>query len=154
MIETPQILRIESRHYAALQLVVPRDQIRRVMGPAVAQIYRVLAFQGIEPAGPWFTHHFKRPNPDFDFEVCIPVDEAIESAGEVYPEIWPAMRVARTVYQGEYSGLAGAWSEFTAWIAAQGLREAKDLWEVYTVNPDGEKDSAKWRTELSRPLLD
>ncbi|HEY9126442.1 MAG TPA: GyrI-like domain-containing protein [Acidobacteriaceae bacterium] len=154
MIETPQIVRTEPRHYAALQLVVPREQIGRVMGPGVQQIYRVLAIQGIEPSGPWFTHHFKRPNPDFDFEICIPVEEPIESAGEVYPEVWPAMRVARAVFHGDYSRLPGAWGEFTGWIAAQGLREAKDLWEVYTVNPDSEKNPANWRTELNRPLLD
>ena len=154
MIETPEILHLEPQHYAAVHFAVPLAEIGRVMGPGVQQVYRALLAQGIEAAGPWFTHHYKRPNPDFDFEICVPVETPVEAAGEVYPGIWPAMRVARTVYHGDYSGLPGGWGEFTAWIAAQGLREAKDLWEVYTVNPDSEKNPANWRTQLNKPIAE
>jgi len=154
MIETPQIVRTEPQHYAAVQFAVPFEEVRRIMGPGVQQVFRTLQEQGIAPTGPWLTHHFKRPNPDFDFEICVPVAAPIEADGDVYPAVWPAMRVARTVFHGDYSGLPGAWGEFTAWIAAQGMREAKDLWEVYTINPDFDKNPANWRTQLNRPLLD
>lgn len=107
MIETPHIVRTEPQHYAAIQFAVPFEEVRNIMGPGVQKVFRTLQEQGIEPTGPWFTHHFKRPNPDFDFEICVPVDTPIRADGDVYPAVWPAMRVARTVYHGEYSGLPG-----------------------------------------------
>ena len=64
------------------------------------------------------------------------------------------MKVAQTVYHGDYEGLPAAWSEFDAWIKAQGHSPAPDLWECYAVGPESSPDPATWRTELSRPLTD
>jgi effector-binding domain-containing protein len=153
MIETPQITQTEERNYACLHLTVPRAAIQRAMGPAVREVYAAVASQGIVPAGPWFTHHLKRPDTEFDFEACVPVGAAIAPAGRVTPGIWPAMRVARTVYQGDYAGLGAAWGEFVAWIGNQGLSEAQDLWERYLVGPESSANPADWRTELNRPLV-
>jgi effector-binding domain-containing protein len=154
MIETPQIVQTAAQRYAYLHLTVPREEIRKVMGPGVREVFEAIAAQGIAPTGPWFTHHLKRPDAFFDFEICVPVEVVIEPAGRVQPGIWPSMRVARTVYHGEYEGLGAGWGEFVAWIAAQGLNEAVDLWEVYRVDPSVSKNPADWRTELNRPLID
>ncbi len=154
MIETPQILQTEAQHYAFLHRKVPSVEIRNVMGPGIREVYSTVAAQGIVPAGPWFTHHLKRPDEFFDFEICVPVSEPIQVSGEVRPGIWPSMRVARTVYRGEYEGLAGAWPKFLACIAEQGLATTEDLWERYLVGPETSHDPADWRTELNRPLLD
>ncbi len=153
MIETPQVIETTDRFYAGLRLLVPSAEIRHHMGPGIQEVYGALAERGVKPAGPWFTHHFRRPAENFDFEICVPVVEALEATGRVEGRVWPAMRVARTVYSGDYSGLAGAWGEFEAWVAAQGLTGAEDLWEVYAVNPDSAKSPEDWRTELNRPLL-
>ena len=152
MIETPQIVETTAQHYASLHLTVPSAEIQKIMGPGIQEVYAAVAAQNIHTSRPWFTHHFKRPDNFFDFEICVPVDEPIKTAGRVEPGVWPGMRVARTVYHGDYSGLAGAWGEFEAWIATQGLDEAKDLWEVYKINPDSSKNPAEWRTELNKPL--
>jgi effector-binding domain-containing protein len=154
MIETPQIVSTEARHYAGLHLTVPREEIRKVMGPGLQQVYAALAALGVASAGPWFTHHFKRPDEFFDFEICVPVEKPIASSGEVEPGLWPAMRVARTVYRGSYEGLPAAWGEFEAWIAANGLRGAVDLWEQYLSGPETSRDPNRWRTELNRPLIE
>jgi effector-binding domain-containing protein len=124
------------------------------MGPGLREVYAAIAAQDMEPDGPWFTHHLKRPEESFDFEICVPTSRAIDPAGEVEAGIWPAMRVARTVYRGDYAKLGDAWGEFTDWIATQGLRQAEDLWERYLAGPDTNKDPARWRTELIRPLVD
>ena len=154
MIETPQITWTEARHYAYLHLTVLREEIRKVMGPGIQEVVGEVVAQGIAPTGPWFTHHLKRPDEFFDFEICLPVGLAITPAGRIQPGVWPSIRVARTVYSGGYEGLGKAWGEFEAWIAANGYRTAQDLWEQYLVNPDSSRDPAKWRTELNRPLVD
>ncbi len=154
MIETPRVMQTEEQGYAYLRLTVPRAEMQRVMGPGIQEVYAALASRGVKPDGPWFTHHLKRPDAAFDFEICVPVAEQFAPAGRVQTGVWPSMRVARTVYHGGYEGMGSAWGEFHAWIEACGLLEAVDLWERYLVGPEASPDPANWRTELNRPLLD
>lgn len=154
MIELPRIVETTEQHFAGLHLTVPREKIRTAMGPGIREVYAAVEAQGMGPAGPWFTHHLKRPDAEFDFEICVPVRTPIAPAGRVRPGAWPAMRVARTVYRGEYEGLGAAWGKFTAWIAGEGLREAEDLWERYLIDPSCSQNPAAWRTELNRPLVE
>jgi effector-binding domain-containing protein len=79
-----------------------------------------VAAQGIAPAGPVFSHHFKMDPEIFDFEVGVPVPKAVSPAGRVSPGELPSRTVARTVYHGPYEGLGAAWGEFDAWIAGSG----------------------------------
>ena len=153
MIDTPQILQTDLQHYAFLHLRVPSTEVRNVMGPGVRKVYSAVAAQDVAATGPWFTHHLVRPREFFDFEICVPVNEPVEASGEVKPGVWPSMRVARTVYRGDYEGLNGAWPKFLDWIAEQGLTTTEDLWERYLVGPETSGNPADWRTELNRPLL-
>ena len=153
MLETPQIIHTTTLLAAKLHLVVPTVEIQHRMGPGIQQVMGAVAAQGQAPAGPWFTHHFRRPTDTFDFEICVPVAAPIKPAGEVKPGEWPAMKVARTVYQGPYEGLGEAWGEFLDWIENNGHQTTDDLWERYLVGPESEPDSSMYRTELSRPLL-
>jgi len=152
-LETPTIVETDEQPYAGLHLTIPTAQIREAMGPGLREVSEAIAAQGIATTGPWFTYHFKRPDSEFDFEICVPVAEPIAPAGRVMPGVMPRIRVARTIYRGDYSGLPAAWGEFTAWISEQGLHEAKDLWERYLVNPDSTRNPEEWRTELNRPLI-
>ena len=154
MLDTPQITQTAAQFTAIIHLTVPREGIRNVMGPGVAELMATIGAQGIAPAGPWFTHHL-RMNPDlFDFEISVPVTAPIAAVGRVKPSQWPAMTVARTTYHGKYEGLPAAWGEFDAWIAASGHTHASDLWECYVAGPESNQDPAMWRTELNRPLTD
>jgi effector-binding domain-containing protein len=124
-----------------------------VMGPALAELMSVVKAQGAGPAGPWFTHHLKMDPAIFDFDICVPVAAPVTSAGRVEPKIFPTMTVARTVYCGAYERLGAAWSEFGAWIAANGHSAGPDLYECYAVGPESGKNPGDWRTELTRPLI-
>lgn len=153
MIETPQIVQTTSQATAVIRITVSWDEIKTVMGPTIREVYEAIAAQGIAPAGPWFTHHFRRPTDSFDMEVSVPVAKPIAAAGRVQPSEWPAMRVVQTVYHGGYEGLGEAWGEFMDWIEEQGLKTADDLWECYLVGPESGDDAAAYRTELNRPLV-
>jgi effector-binding domain-containing protein len=153
MIETPQILELPARQIATVRMLMPRNEIEKHMDPAVRELYATAAAQGIAPAGPFFTHHFRRPTDSFDFEAGIPVERRISAAGRVQNSVWPAMRVARTVYQGGYEGLGSAWGEFIQWVAQQKLETSQELWEVYLRGPESSPDASTWRTELNLPLL-
>jgi effector-binding domain-containing protein len=153
MIETPTIVETVVLPIAFLPLKVPASEIRKVMIPGLNEVKAAVAAQGVAEAGPWFTHHLMRPKDTFDFEICVPVVTPIVAAGRVEAGAWPAMRVVRTVYHGDYSGLSAGWGEFEAWIAENRYKTAKDLWERYLTGMEAGPDPANWRTELNRPLV-
>jgi effector-binding domain-containing protein len=122
------------------------------MGPAIGEVMGAIAAQGVAPAGPVFSHHFRMDPDVFDFEVGVPVTRPVADTGRVRVSELPAATVARTVYQGPYEGLGAAWGEFGTWIASEGHEPAADLWECYVAGPESSPDPATWRTELNRPL--
>lgn len=152
MIEPPLVAEAPARHTAVIRLEVPRERMRSVVKPAVEELFGALAAQGIAPAGPWFTHHFRMDPAQFDFEIGVPVETPVRAVGRVTASRLPAARVARTIYAGPYDGLPMAWAELTEWITAHGHRPSVGLWESYVVGPETDPDPAAWRTELVRPL--
>lgn len=154
MLDQPTIVQTVTRLTAIIHLTVPRDEIQHVMGPGISEIFAAIAAQGIAPAGPWFTHHRTMHPEFFDFEISVPVAAPVVPMGRVQPGVWPAMKVAQTIYRGGYEGLGDAWGEFNDWIAAHGHRPTPDLWECYVAGPESGSDPAQWCTELNRPLLE
>ena len=153
MIETPQIVQTDAQLTAVIRVKVAPDQMPHVMGPGLGELKATVAAQGLQEAGPWFTHHYEITPEYFDFEIGVPVTSPVSPAGRVQPGRLPAATVARTVYHGPYEGLPGAWGEFQAWIAAQGHNGASDLWECYVTGPEAGPDPGTWRTQLNRPLI-
>jgi effector-binding domain-containing protein len=152
MIEPLRILQTAPQLTAFIPLTIPREDMRKVMGPGLAELRAVAAAQNIAVTGPWFTHHVKNPGENFDFEICLPVAASVTPAGRVQPGEWPAMTIAQTTYHGGYEGLGAAWGEFMAAIKAAGRQTVEGLWECYVVGPETSADPAAWRTVLSKPL--
>jgi len=153
MLEKPQLLRTDELLTAVVHLIVPRTEISTVMGPAITEILSVLAAQEAAIIGPCFSYHRQRPTDIFNFEVGFPVINAITPVGRVKMSKLPAANIVRTTYRGSYEELGTAWWEFCSWIEAEGLKPQESLWETYIFGPESSADSAKWRTELNRPLL-
>lgn len=152
MIDPPRIVTTAEQLTAVIRLTIPRAQMREVMGPSLGELMGAVAAQGLEPAGPWFTRHFRFDPAVFDFEVGVPVKAPVTPTGRVVASSLPATKVARTVYRGGYEGLATAWPELDAWIKEQAFTPAEWLWETYLTDPSKSADPATWETELTRPL--
>ncbi len=152
MIDTPEVVQSDTQLAAVIRLTIPREEIRNAMGPAIGEVIAAVTAQGIGPAGPVFSHHFRMDPKVFDFEVGVPVRTAVAATGRVIAGTLPSARVARTVFHGSYEGLGAAWAEFGAWITTRGHTPATDMWESYLAGPESSPDPAKWRTQLNRPL--
>jgi len=153
MLDTPEIVLTEPRSAAVIRLTIPRAEIRSVMGPAIQEVLAVLKEQGLAPAGPVFSHHFRMDPEFFDFHVGVPVEGTVLPAGRVVEGRLPEVKAARAVHLGPYEELGAAWGELQAWVASRGLTPAPDLWESYLTGPESGQDPAGWRTELVQPLL-
>lgn len=154
MIDSPQLARSPRQATAYIHLTIPRSQIQQVMGPAIQEVMATLAAQGLQPAGPVFSHHRRMDPATFDFDVGVPVAAPVNASGRVRAGELPAARVARTVYHGAYDGLGDAWGQLMQWIAAHGHQPAGNLWESYVAGPESNADPLTWRTELNRPLVE
>lgn len=154
MIDTPKVIQIQSQTTALIRITVPRDRIQEVMGPGYQELMSTLAAQGVQPAGPWYTHHLRMDPDVFDYELGVPVSGPVAPSGRVVGGSLPTVRAAHTVYHGGYEGLGEGWGQFEAWLAAEGHTPAGDLWEVYAAGPETGQDPSTWRTELFRPLKD
>jgi effector-binding domain-containing protein len=153
MIDTPRITRTAAQPAAVIHLVIPREEIRSVMGPAIGELMDTVAAQGVAAAGPLFTHHLTMSPDTFDFEVGVPVAAPVTAVGRVKAGQLPAATVARTVFHGGYEELGAAWGAFDAWLQANGHTPGAELWECYVAGPESSPDPATWRTELNRPLV-
>ncbi len=152
MIDEPHLTQLEAQTIAFIHLKIPREQIKFVIDTALRELRMALASQGVKPIGPWFTHH-RRVDPNFfDFEVCLPVGNDLVPAGRVEAGRMSESKVARTIYRGPYEGLAGAWTEFRKWIAAQGCKTEDEQWERYLAGPEKSDDPMEWETELSKAI--
>lgn len=152
MIDTPEIVQTEAKITAVIRFTIPREEIQKVMGPAIGEVMEAVKAQGIGPAGPLFSHHFKMQPDIFDFEVGVPVSDPVAPTGRVHASSLPATQVARTTYHGPYEGLGDAWSEFCDWIETSGHATGLSLWEYYVAGPESGPDATQWRTELNKPL--
>ncbi len=152
MLSTPEIIQTSAQEAAVIRLTIPRSDMPKHFGPAVAELLKALADQNVEPVGAVFAHHLKMTADTFDFELGVKVSGPVKAAGRVRPGQLPAAKVARAIYSGPYEGLPSAWGEFNAWMNANGHKQAEDLWELYSIGPHSTPDPASWRTELNRPL--
>src|SRR3954471_16440882 len=96
VIEPLRILQTTPQLTASISIRVPREEIRYVMAPGLAELKAAVAAQNVAVTGPWFTHHFRSPGEVFDFEICLPVATSVALAGRMKPGEWPAMKVAQT----------------------------------------------------------
>jgi len=154
MIETPQIIQTSADHTAVIHLTVPRQEIHKVMGPAMQEVLATVAAQGATRTGPLFAHHLRMQPDIFDLEVGVPVHAPFTPVGRVIASSLPATRAARTVYRGGYHGLGAAWGAFDRWLQEQQHRAAADLVERYARGPESSSNPDDWQTELIRPLAD
>jgi len=152
VLDEPQIVQTQAQPTAVIRLTVLRTEIQAVMGPAIAEVMGAIAAQGMAPAGPVFSHHFRMDPDTFDFEVGVPVSGPVLETGRVTTSQLPAATVARAVYRGSYEGLGAAWGQLMQWLASERHEPAANLWECYVTGPESDPDPATWRTELNRPL--
>jgi effector-binding domain-containing protein len=146
----PEVITTKAQPTAVIHLVIPARDMSKCMDPAIQEILKTLKDQGLQPVGPMFSYHHRRPSDTFDFESGFPVTKAIKpSGGRVVNSTLPAEKVVRSVYQGPYEGLGQAWGELERWVNAQKLNGSGRFWECYLSNPAEVKDPKDYRTELN-----
>lgn len=145
-IEAPRVIETAPQLIASIRHCVPCGEMRKVMGPGLAELRAAVAAQGIATTGPWFDHYFRRATNTFDFEVCLPFAARVAPVGRVKAGQCPATMIARTMYHGDYDGLGAVLGKFEAWIVANGHKTGPDFWQCYVAGPESNPDPSTWHT--------
>ena len=145
----PEIITTNEQPTAVIHLVIPGRDMPKYMDPAIQEILKTLKDQGLQPTGPLFSYHHRRPSDTFDFEIGFPVTKAIKPVGRVISGTLPAEKIVRSIYHGPYEGLGSAWGELQSWVRARKLAESGRFWECYLDDPAKVEDPKEYRTELN-----
>ena len=123
-------------------------------GPLWGALFEQLQAAGVTVNEPYLSlYHCGEP--DIDVEVCAPVDREALTYRDLSTRTLPAVeKVASTVHQGAFAGLAGAFAATLKWIDANGYRVAGPDRAVYLRLPqDGRaRQDPKAVTEMQVPV--
>jgi effector-binding domain-containing protein len=95
-------------------------------------------------------HNFSRQS--FDIEAGIPVNERIESSGEIICKEIPSQKTVMAIYKGPYENTGIVYASIERYIKDKNLTVTGPPWEVYITDPLLEPDTEKWQTDIYFPI--
>ncbi|MFD8496090.1 GyrI-like domain-containing protein [Amycolatopsis sp. NPDC059657] len=141
----------DEQHTAVAETTLPISEIGPWLGQQYGAVAKVLATQGLAPAGPPFARYHPVAEGRFHIEAGFPVAAAIDPADGVRPATLPGGPAAETTHMGPYDAIEPAYGALAAWVADHDGELAGDAWEVYLTSPDEHPDPATWRTDIVQP---
>jgi len=152
--EAPEIKTVPAQDVIAMSHRGSYDEIG-----AVYHALRTWArARGVRVSGPGLTTFLAQPtefNPlTGSYEVCLPVEGAVEGDASVSVKRLPATTVAAVRVKGPYEGIAARYSEMLAWLTAENREIAGPPREVYLKRPDaeGRGNPDEYLTEIQFPI--
>lgn len=127
-----ELTEVEAQDTAVVCGHVTHDGVGEFLGSALGQVMTAVGPAAV--SGPPFAR-YDMVDDGWDMEGGFPVAEPFAGSGDVVGSSLPAGQVARTVHEGPYQELGGAYSALEQWIAAQGMVPAGAPWEVYLNDP-------------------
>jgi DNA-binding transcriptional MerR regulator/effector-binding domain-containing protein len=93
-------------------------------GPLWGDLFHRLEVAGLQSSGPYLSLYHSG-EPEIDVEACAPLPSKEPVVKEVTVRTLPAVgKMASTVHQGAFTGLAGAFAAILKWIDANGYHIA------------------------------
>lgn len=127
-----ELAEIEAQDTAVVRGHVGHDGVGDFLGAALGQVMAAVGQTAV--SGPPFAR-YDMADDGWDMEAGFPVAAPFADSGDVVGSSLPAGQVARTVHEGPYQELGGAYMALEQWIAAQGMVPTGPPWEVYLNDP-------------------
>lgn len=141
-----------------LRRMVHPEHIGEDIATDLAELYAEVAAAGLHPVGPPAVTYLDSPVPgqpmSVDLGIAVAPGAARARLGEDARIVGRHSRpVARTVHVGSYTGIGAAYQALDTWLTGHGYRSAGPPTETYLTGPDTEVDPARYRTEVSIPIV-
>lgn len=128
-------------------------RIQEDIGAGYGALFAYLGEMGEYPSGAPFALYF---GPDFDpedfeMELCVPVNRALEGKGDIEAHEIPGGLAVVTIHKGPYSEMEPVYGDLEAWMKENGYQYAGPARELY-MNDPGQVAEADLLTEVSIPV--
>ncbi len=156
---TPYVVRTKTVHaqiVASLRTHTSLVAIGGVTAAGFAELYAHVGRAGGRPAGPPLAvyHGETFREEDVDFEMCVPLAEAVPASDRIACRALPASRVAYTLHPGPYSEIGRGYRVLGEWLQEHGEASSGSPRESYLVGPGQVPHPADYRTEIAWPIAD
>lgn len=145
-------LKLEPRTVIGLHETVPMAALTDFYGRAYEAVGSELLRLDVASQGPPMAIYHGAPTDTVDVFAGFPIGEPVEPAAPVSVVTLPGGPAVATIHTGTYDSMVDTYGALTAWMSEHGLTPGTDMWEEYLVGPDGERDSAAWKTRIVWPL--
>jgi effector-binding domain-containing protein len=160
MLTEPKLEERAKRHYAAIAVQVPMQEIAVTVPPLLPEVFAWLETHGVAPAGPpFFRYVVVDMGGLLEIEAGVPVASPVAGDARVRAGSFPAGRYATAVHTGPYEQLEGATRALLRWGEENGIAwqvepaGSGERWgaraEFYLTDPLREPDPEHWETELA-----
>ena len=143
---------IEPQATAGIRATTTPEELGRVLGEILPEVWGYLRDQGTQPAGPPFARYHEYRQDRVELEAGLPVAEPVTGEGRISAGTLPGGKVAATWHVGPYDTLSTAYEALEAWIGDQDRKPVGAPWEVYWTDPGETSDSSEWKTEVLWPI--
>ena len=164
MISEPKLDDRTEQPYVGIRTQAPVQTLSTAIPQLLGEVFAWAEKQGVEPAGaPFMRYYVINMTGNMDFELGVPVANAVPGDGRVCAGVIPAGRYASLIYTGIENGIKGN-KALIDWAVANGVKW--DRWddengdafrsrvEYFLTNPDEQPDPKKWETEVAIRLAD
>lgn len=134
--------------------ITDMSSINNQMSKSFNELYGITSKAKIEMAGPPFCiiMEWNEETKQTNFTCAVPVLD-----GAKLPPQYKVLKTegglaAKGIHYGSYSNLQDTHNQINKYIAYKGLQISGAPWEVYLTDPEIEKDTAKWVTEVYYPV--
>ena len=149
MTEAVELVELHPQPAAVVAGHVTTDAIPDFLGSTFGDVMKVLAEQGLAPAGPPFARWEPRAD-GFDAKAGFPSTGPVSPAGRVTSQILPGGSAATAMHRGDYAGIGATYGVLNAWIASHGYVAIGQPWESYLDEPG----VAEPRTQVYLPCTE
>ena len=127
--------------------------IPATLSAAFENVTRFAMANGLSQNGqPLAIWHKFNPADDFvDVEAGIPVSDST-NVGTGMKLIKLSGKAVKTTHWGDYDSSEITYHRAMNWMNQQGIQPSGPPWEVYVTDPEIEKDTAKWQTDIYFPI--
>lgn len=141
--------------YLSTQSGKDMQAIGAAIGAAYMKVGAFMKANGLNQAGAPMTINTRWDDAGYAFDAAIPVDKApmkdLPADAPVKVKSTYAGKALKIVHKGPYSGLAPAYEQIAAYMAARGYKAAGPSWDEYVSDP-GSTPEAELVTNIVQPI--
>jgi len=150
---TVEVKDIEAAKALVIKATIKTSEISAKTGELFSKLIGYMQENGIQMTGPPFTKYYSwDPEGETEMEAGAPVEQVVETQGEIQYVELPAVKVATALHTGPYEAVGPVYEAIEKFIEKEGLRVAGAVWEVYLTDPNTEPDPNKYKTQVYFPV--